>query len=243
MDISRVAPPPVAKGAGADTAAVLGRLRRFLLPGGTEAARGVRAVRLTERGEICSAPGARWLPFTAEEEMDATRSRFRWEAHLETGPLRFLGVVDEYANGHGRLVVKVAGLVPVVSLDGPEADKGELQRYLGQIAFCPPALLHHPSLQWDAVDAGTLKVWDPNEPGGATVELLVGDDGAPLGCQAIRPRAIGRESVPTPWSGACAEPREWEGLRVPSRLEATWHLPEGSFTYYRAETTSLTVVR
>jgi hypothetical protein len=36
---------------------------------------------------------------------------------------------------------------------------------------------------------------------------------------------------------------EWEGLRVPSRNEVTWHLPERPFVYYRGEITSLVVQR
>ena len=33
------------------------------------------------------------------------------------------------------------------------------------------------------------------------------------------------------------------GLRVPRRAEVAWELPEGPFTYWRAEVTALEVVR
>jgi hypothetical protein len=46
----------------------------------------------------------------------------------------------------------------------------------------------------------------------------------------------------TPWSGGCAEFKEWEGLRVAAQLEASWHLPEGPFSYYRSEVVSFKVV-
>jgi hypothetical protein len=47
----------------------------------------------------------------------------------------------------------------------------------------------------------------------------------------------------TPWSGSCTEFREWEGLRVATRLEVLWHLLEGPFTYFPSEITSFTALR
>ena len=38
---------------------LLARLRAFCFPGGEDAARGVRAIRDTQKGEMCAAPGAR----------------------------------------------------------------------------------------------------------------------------------------------------------------------------------------
>jgi len=84
-------------------------LKSFSLPGGEEAARSVRRVRLTEEGEMRSAPGACWIPFTAEEVIDVRRSGFVWEARLRAAKLVPMLVTDAYENGHGRLVVKVAG--------------------------------------------------------------------------------------------------------------------------------------
>jgi hypothetical protein len=37
--------------------------------------------------------------------------------------------------------------------------------------------------------------------------------------------------------------REWEGLRVPTGLSVSWHLPEGEFTYFRGTSTPIRAVR
>jgi hypothetical protein len=104
-------------------------------------------------------------------------------------------------------------------------------------------ILHNRSLEWTAAGPDTLRVRDRDDPTGATVDLEMDAEGRPLACRAVRPRMAGKRIVPTPWSGVAAEFREWEGLRVASRLEVQWDLPEGSFTYFRAEVTSFALLR
>jgi hypothetical protein len=213
---------------------LLRRLRAFSLAGGEAAARRIRAVRTTERGEFRTAPGAGWMPFTAEQEIDATCSRFRWNARFARGWTRMLEVTDAYEQSRGYLAIRLGG-VTVKKTTGPDLDTGELQRYLAAVSLCPPILLNHPSLEWTAAGPSTLRVRD----GEATVDLHIGPDGSPIGFSAIRPRIEGKRAIPTPWSGTADAFRDWEGLRVPSHLEVSWNLPDGPFTYYKADLTSL----
>jgi hypothetical protein len=59
----------------------------------------------------------------------------------------------------------------------------------------------------------------------------------------LRPRALGKENVETPWRVAAGEFRECEGLRVPARTEAWWEPGMDPFQYYRSEISSFTAVR
>jgi hypothetical protein len=47
-----------------------------VFPGGENAARLIRRVRLTEKGEMRQSPDARWVSFTADETIDARQSGF-----------------------------------------------------------------------------------------------------------------------------------------------------------------------
>jgi len=107
----------------------------------------------------------------------------------------------------------------------------------------PPALALNPSLEWTEIGPSTLRVKDRAEDAGVVVDFEIGSDGRPLSCRADRPRAIGKTAVVTPWFGTFGEPKEWEGLRVPTRLEAAWQAEDGPFTYVREETTALAVLR
>ena len=221
--------------------ALLARLRSFLLPRGEDSARRVRCVRLKEQGEIRSGPDARWIPFTAEERIDAWRSGFVWEAHLRTARILPMVVVDAYEEGQGRLVVKLGGAVPVVNVRGPEVDKGELQRYLAGAASCPPMVVAHPTLMWTAVDAKRLQLRESEDPTGAAVDIEIAEDGLPVIARAERPRMVGKSTVVTPWSATGLDFCEQDGLRLATRREAAWHLPQGVFTYFRSEVLSYTL--
>jgi len=220
-----------------ETQTLLTSLKTFCFPGGEDAARRVRGVKTTQRGEMCSAPGAQWTSFTADERIDATQSSFCWEARYGSR-LRPLMVTDAYEEGRGSLTVKLGGLIPVKKFSGPDFDKGEIQRYFSSILVCPSILLNHPTLEFSTAGKRTLRVRDRNDPTVATVDFEISEMGGPVACRAERPRLVGKRTVPTPWSGTCTEFQEWEGMRVVRLIEACWHLPEGTFTYYRSEITS-----
>jgi len=223
----------------AETRGLLARLRAFCFPGGEGRARLVSSIRTTERGEMRASPGAPWLAFSAEQVIEAHRSSFRWEARYQGGRMGWITVTDAYEKGHGHLVVKLGGVIPVQKVQGREADRGELRRYLASTALCPPILLNHASLDWTAVGAFSLRVRDRTDPTGATLEMDLSEEGCPLGCRADRPRIVGKQTVLTPWSATPHEFKESDGLRTASRLEVSWRLPEGPFIYYRSEVVSI----
>lgn len=164
---------------GGDAQTLLARLRAFFFQDGDGYGRSVRAIRIIERGEMRMSPGAKWIPFTAEQVIETARSNFRWEAKMGGSRFGFITVTDAYEEAHGRLAVKLGGVIPTTRLAGPELDRGELQRYLASIAICPPILLNNPSLEYAAAGAGTLRVRDRQGPAEATVDLEIGEEGPP----------------------------------------------------------------
>lgn len=43
-------------------------------------------------------------------------------------------------------------IIPIVNASGPDFDKGELQRYLAELAWCPYAVLNNKDLVFEPVD-------------------------------------------------------------------------------------------
>lgn len=221
------------------TRALLNRIRAFAMPGGAPEP---RRVTTTETGEIRSGPSASWIRLTATQWLDPRGLQFRWEARARMAPLVTAAVVDAYENGRGELTVRVLGRVKVASLSGPEADRGELIRLLASFTTCPMAFDDHPALDWSAVSPVLLRSRCRMGSADVTVDFTVGEDGRVLGSSAPdRPRQVGKAFVPTPWSTSCDEYRTFGALRVPVRIDASWHTPEGSFVYYRGTISDLTV--
>jgi hypothetical protein len=73
----------------------------------------------------------------------------------------------------------------------------------------------------------------------ASVRLSFDEAGLVRGASGIRPRLAGRTSVDTPFVGTFGEYVELGGIRVPGSADVSWELPEGPFTYWRGEVTSL----
>jgi hypothetical protein len=210
--------------------------RSFCFPGGEEAARRIKAIRITERGEMQTAPKARPIAFTADAVIDARESRIRWQARFRGG-LGFFNVIDAYENGRGFLAIR-AGILPVKKMAGPDFDLGELQRYLASFALCPPMLLNHDALVWTPVRPGVVQVRE----GQAAIDLHFDERGCPVEFHGQRPRMVGSQTALTPWSGRGSDFREWDGIRVVGRTEASWLLPEGPFRYFQTEITSATTL-
>jgi hypothetical protein len=102
-------------------------------------------------------------------------------------------------------------------------------------------IVHNPYLLMVAVGPQTLRISDKSDQTGASVDFYVEDTGRISLTRAIRPMAVGRKIVMTPWSGRTSDFKEWQGQRIPYSMEAAWELPEGAFTYIRIELTSVTV--
>jgi hypothetical protein len=214
---------------------------RFLARSGA-ADRAARGVRISQRGRMWMRPGGRPLGFTAVQEIDAGRVAFRWRARFGAGPLRPLTVVDRYDGGEGVLEGRIAG-VRAFRSEGPEIARGEAMRYLAELAWIPHALRANGALEWTELSPSEAEAATSTPGGRVAVRLRFDGTGDLLRASAPdRPRAEGGRAVPTPWRGEFSDHAELAGLRVPRRAEAAWELPDGLFTYWRAELTGLELV-
>jgi hypothetical protein len=192
-----------------------------------------RQVRITQRGEMWPKPGGRAIAFTALQSLAVERVAFSWHARFPLlGPLA-LRVVDDYADGDGKLEIRVLG-IPVQRQRGPETTAGEALRYLAELPFVPHAIAHNHELQWRELNERPTEV--STHVGGQllTVELELDADGDIVGASSqMRRRKVGNEWVATPWGGRYGDYRALGGIRMPSSAEAYWELPEGRYVYWR----------
>lgn len=190
---------------------------------------------IEQRGEMRLKPDGGWLPFTAEQWFAVTEVAFCWHARVKMAPFVTAVVDDAFDGGHGRLDARLWGALPIAHGEGPELDRGEAQRYLAELPWNPDALRRNPALQVQEVHPGLLKVWafDPQ----TYVDLHLGPGG-----EIVRASCTNRpygETGPRAWEGEFRDYQELGGLRVPTRAEVSWLLPEGRYTYWRGEVTDL----
>ena len=134
-------------------------VRRYLTYTGVVGGPFVRMVRLRQKGAMRPGPGQPWMLLAAEEHYCVDPPGFVWDGTLRLGPVRVGRARDEYLGGAGRMLVKVASLLPVVDASGEEMDQGSMMRYLSEMIFFPAAFLDYidviiTELHYDAGAAG-----------------------------------------------------------------------------------------
>lgn len=154
--------------------------------------------------------------------------------------LRFGGLVpvvgrDSYLRGRGRMLIRLLDLWTIQDAAGPEYDTGELVTYLNDAVLIAPSMLLTPDIAWAAVDADSFEVALTDHGRTVTARVLIDERGAPRDFSTTdrfcsdpdHPKRLMRARWTTPIAG-------WQtidGRQLPTRGEATWHLPRGPFTY------------
>jgi hypothetical protein len=222
--------------AGREPPALVRRYLERVLPGG--GGRVPRKVRITQAGEMVRKPGGHPLPFAAVEDFAVAQVAFSWRARFPILPLVSMRVLDGYAAGEGRLEVRLFGL-PFMRFGGPETAEGEAIRYLSELPWVPHAMLANRALEWSDVDARTVEVATSVGSERASFQIEFDATGDIVGGAADRPRSEGKKIVRTSWAGTFGDYAVVGRIRIPTRAEVRWELPDGPFTYWRGTVTSL----
>jgi hypothetical protein len=193
-------------------------------------------VRVVQTGEMVLRPGRRPLRFDAVEEFSTDQVAFAWRARFPIIGSLALRVTDSYQPPDGSLEVRLLG-IPVQRRSGAELARGEAFRYLAEIPWVPHAILVNGQLQWQDVDERTVEVSTDVAGERVAVRLIFeGDD--IVQTVADRPRLEAGGAL-TRWIGEYRHYASFDDVRVPSRGEVRWELPQGPFTYWRGTITSL----
>ncbi len=183
--------------------------------------------------------GGRAMRFTALQRFAVERVGFSWQARFPVaGPLA-LRIVDDHADGDGKLEGRMLG-VPVLRQAGSEAATAQALRYLSELAWVPYAMAHNNELEWRELEERSVEV--AAYVGGERLAVkLEFDDAGDIRRASTRMRSfrVAKRLVPTPWGGAFAEYGVLGGLRVPTSAEVYWDLAIGRFTYWRGTVTAL----
>jgi len=183
-----------------------------------------------------------WIPSASTQTTSVAQPAFVWSVSMMMGPVPVLGR-DLFQHGQGSMLITAAGLVPFVNVGPhPKINQSALQRYLGEICWLPSAALA-PYITWQSVDSepnsarATMRV--PDGDGGGSGAPIVGSavfrftpEGDLLQFVAPRYKEI-TDAVPLEWRADATDWAEFEGFRIPTKLDATWMLPAGPFTWFK----------
>lgn len=181
-----------------------------------------------------------WIGSEAEQSFNTIEPQFIWQVKTSIYGLPVVGR-DDYSGGKGRMLIKLAGLLPVANLsDQPKLNESTMQRYLGEIVWFPSAALS-PFISWETVDDHSARA--TMEYGGisGTALFYFNEQGEPLKVVIPRYRDI-NDDEPTDWVAEIKAIGEFGDIRVPVKVEASWLPEEGKFTWYIFEVSDISYV-
>lgn len=188
------------------------------------------SVLLGQCGTMRHRPAGRQMRFRTVQTISLRRPEFEWRASI--GPFGCISILDAMRDGEADLEVRAFGLLRLAGKKGGAmAAKGEVMRYLAELAWAPDAMLQNPSLAWRVVDARTLRVSAGQGSACGEVELRLDESGRIRSVLAKdRPRKEASGFVERPWRGQFFDYREHQGRWLPFAGEVTWVLDGRPFT-------------
>lgn len=194
-------------------------------------------VRLTQRGRMRQDPASSWMKFTARQTISTTSCAFDWRA--QTGPAGIVSVRDALVGGVGVLDARALGFIPIAHAASVALTRGELMRYLAELALAPVAILGNASLRWRSEGSDRLIVSAGGGETAADVSITIGSDGRIASVFAPdRLRGTGADSALTPWSGRFSDYRQHRGCWLPFHAEVSWTVDGAEFVYWEGDMTS-----
>lgn len=209
--------------------------RRLLLHAIEPGAPLYQAIRLRMRGEIKL---GRWRPFEAEQVIRWGRGMV-WRAKAKLGPLSIKGQ-DALVDGVGQMRWRLAGIIPVMSADGPDVTRSAAGRLELEATLLPSVLLDD-DVRWQPSDdprVAQALVHVPGDDG--LVTLAVDDDGRLVSAHAMRwGNPEGHEHHAVPFGVLLAGELRTHGYAIPAEIRAGWWFGTPRFEsegeFFRAE--------
>lgn len=179
--------------------------------------------RLRHVGDFKMGVGKDWTKISGEQYFTSDPPGFIW-----LGKTTGVAAKDSYVNGVGSLIVTILNLVKVVNGKGETFDQGELLRWLGESFWFPTNLLPSEKLKWFPIDEDSAKLTFDHE--GISLFYIIHFNDQNEISKLETDRFFEGDTMKR-WVGECFDYIEMEGLKIPSRITATWKLESGDHTY------------
>ena len=213
-------------------------VQRWLYFSGVVGKPKVLAVRLKQEGRFRQTPQQEWMPFTAEEYYITALPAFIWKADIKAGPLFRISARDRLDGAEGNMLIRLLSLFTIADAYGEEINRGSLMRYLDEIIWFPSAAVSEHIL-WEPVDDDSAQATISYGGLSVTARFFFDEAGRVVNIVTERYRDEGGRFSAERWSTPILEYGEFDGLRLPVRGKAVWHLQNGDFEYFDARVTAI----
>lgn len=215
-------------------------VRKWLEWSGAVGKEEIRSMYLEQSGKIKLKPEQKhWTPAEAVQYTTYEPPEFTWKVNMKMAPGNHITGKDVFRNGRARMRIKFDGVVPLSKTeDSFKTNQSSLQRYLMELSYCPPSALSS-YVVWQEVDGTTATAGMELNGVSGTADFHFDAQGELKSVTALRYKDSGEGAALLLCTAKILSHKEVGGIKVPSKVEISWELPEGPFTWYAFEVGSV----
>ncbi len=195
--------------------------------------------RVTQIAEMQMKPDQKnWINAKAVQYTTIDNPAFIWTVDAEMNSLLNFQGRDKFENGKGEMLIKINSLINIVNEKGKKLDEGALQRYLGEMVWFPSSALS-PYITWEQINGNTAKATMTYKGTKGSGTFYFDDNGDVIKFSAFRYKDNETESKRHDWIINILGYSIFEGIKIPVKINLTWKLDEGDWTWLKLEVTDV----
>jgi hypothetical protein len=173
----------------------------------------------------------KWFSAESIQWFDAISPAFLWVVKVKYGFLRICGR-DLFIEGKGSMKIKLFSIFGLVNSNGKNIDEGSAQRFLAEMIWFPTSFVND-YISWESIDSTSAKATLKYKETVVDGIFNFDKDGFFESFSTMRFMDSKPGAVKHKWSVSAIKNEKMKGITIPTELEATWHLPEGDWTWLK----------
>lgn len=207
----------------------------WLINSGTLGKKVAETVQLKQTGMMRTKPNGKWMPFKATQYLNANDPSFVWSTSVDAMPVITMIGRDKLVNGKGTMLIKLAGLFPVVNVsENEKINSGSMIRYLSEICWFPSAALKD-YITWESTDSNSAKATFTYNNETVSGIFTFTEKGELINFKAKRYYGGEEDAKLETWLVETQSFKEFNGIKIPNKSEVTWQLDKGDFHWLIVE--------
>ncbi|WP_375581253.1 DUF6544 family protein [Marivirga tractuosa] len=175
-----------------------------------------------------------WLEAKAVQYSIMDTPSFIWIVDVKMNKLVNFQGRDKFYDGKGEMLIKLNALVKVVNEKGEKLNEGTMQRYLGEMVWFP-SLAVSEYITWEQINDSTAKATMDYQGTKATGTFFFNSNGDFIKFSADRFKGNEADSKRYEWVLTVDDYKTFEGIKVPSKMKATWKLENMDWNWLKLE--------
>lgn len=175
-----------------------------------------------------------WLDAKAIQYSTIDVPGFIWTVDVKMNPLISFQGRDKYTGGNGEMLIKLFSLINVVNETGEKLNEGTLQRYLGEMVWFPSLAISN-YISWESINDTTAKATMDYKGTKASGTFYFNSAGDFIKFSADRFKSNEKDSKRYEWILTVDDYKSFEGIKVPSKMKATWKLENMDWNWLKLE--------